>query len=96
MNSLKVNICCWACMSDGCTGQFKSRNCVADLMNSCSKFELTQVGFHYNASRKGENTSKAIGSVVKSALKHGLFKYPAIKICSDDAVTNIIRSGVKA
>ena len=33
-------------MSDGCSGQFKSRHSVADLMNSCSKFELTQIGFH--------------------------------------------------
>ena len=59
-------------MSDGCSGQFKSRHCVADLMNSCSKFELTQVGFHYYASHEGKNTSDTIGSIVKSVLKRGL------------------------
>ena len=39
-------------MSDGCSGQFKSRHSEADLMNSCTKFELTQVGFHYYASHE--------------------------------------------
>ena len=87
MNSLKINICHWACISDGCSGQFKSRHCVADLMNSCSKFELTQVAFHYYASHEGKNTSDTIGLIVKSALKCGMLKYSEIKIHSDDAVT---------
>ena len=59
-------------MSDGCSGQLKSRHCVADLMNSCSKFELTQVGFHYYASHEGKNTSDTKGSIVKSVLKRGV------------------------
>ena len=82
-------------MSDRCSGQFKSRHCVADLMNSCSKFELPQFGFHYYASHEGKNTSDTIGSIVKSALKRGMFKHPQIKIHSHDAVINIIRSEVK-
>ena len=67
-------------MSNGCSGPFKSRHCVADLMNSCSKFELTQVGFHYYASHEGKNTTDTtIGSIVKSELKCGMFKHPKIK-----------------
>ena len=66
-------------MSDGCSGQFKSRHSVADLMKSCTKFELTQVGFHYYASHEGKNTSDTIGLIVKSALKCGMFKYSKSK-----------------
>ena len=89
MNSLKINICYWAHMSDGCNGQFKSRHCVADVMKSCSKFELTEVGFRYYASHKGKNTSDTKDLVVKNALKCGMFKYPKIEIHSDDAVFDI-------
>ena len=78
-------------MSDGSSGQFKSRHSVAELVNLCSKFEFTQVGFHCYASHEGENTSDTIGSIVKSALKPDMFKYPEIKIHSDDAVSNIIQ-----
>ena len=81
-------------MSDGCSGQFKSRHSVADLMNSCTKFELTQVGFHYYASHEGKNTSDVLGSIVKIVLKRGMFKHPEIKIRSDDAVISLIRSEV--
>ena len=79
MNSLKINICNWACTSDGCSGQFKPRYCVANLMNSCSELELTQVGFHYYASHESKNTSDTIGLIVKSALKCGMFKYSKSK-----------------
>ena len=79
MNSLKINICNWACTSDGCSGQFKPRHCVANLMNSCSELELTQVGFHYYASHESKNTSDTIGLIVKSALKCGMFKYSKSK-----------------
>ena len=82
-------------MSDGCSGQFKSRHSVAELVNLCSKFEFTQVGFHCYASHEGKNTSDTIGSIVKSTLKPDMFKHPEIKIHSDDAVSNKIRSEVK-
>ena len=82
-------------MSDGCSGQFKSRHCVVELMNSCSKLEFIQVGFHCYASHEGKKTSDTIGSIVKSALETDMFKHPAIKSHSDDAVSNIIRSQVK-
>ena len=80
-------------MSDGCSGQFKSRYCVAELVNS--KFEFTPVDLHCYASHEGENTSDTIGSIVKSTLKPDMFKHPEIKIHSDNAVSNIIRSEVK-
>ena len=82
-------------MSDGCSGQFKSKHCAAELMNSCSKFEFIQGGFHCYASHGGKNTSDTIGSIVKSALKLDMLKHPEIKIHSDDTVSNIIRSQVK-
>ena len=82
-------------MLDGCSGQFKSKHCAAELMNSCSKFEFTQGGFHCYVSHGGKNTSDTIGSIVKSALKLDMFKHPEIKIHSDDTVSNIIRSQVK-
>ena len=69
MNTLKINVCYWASMSDGCSSQFKSRYCIAHLMNSCSKFKLTQGGFHRYASHGGKNTSDTIDSIAKSALK---------------------------
>ena len=95
MNTLKINICYWACISDGCSGQFKSQHSVADLMTSCSKFEFTQVGFRHYVSHEVKNTSDTTGSVVKSALKGGMFKHPEIKIRNDDAVIILIRSQVK-
>ena len=82
-------------MSDGCSGQFKSRHCAAELMNSYSKFEFTQVGFQCYASHGGKNTSDTIGSIVESTLKPDMFKHPEIKIHSNDTVSNIIRSQVK-
>ena len=74
---LNQTICYWTRMSDDCSGQFKSRHYVSRLMNSCSNFE--QVGFHYYASYKGKNTSYTIGSIVKSALKHGMLKHSEIE-----------------
>ena len=60
-------------MSDGCSGQCKSRHFVAGLMTSCSKFEVTYVGFHYYALREGKNIRDTTGSIVKNALKRGMF-----------------------
>ena len=51
--------------------------------------------FPHYASHEGKKTSKAIGSIVKSALKRGMFKHPEIKIHNDDAVINTIRYEVK-
>ena len=83
MNTLKINICYWACMSDGCSGQFKSQ------------MAETQVGFCHYVLHEVKNTSDTIGSIVKSALKGGMFKHPEIKIRDDDAVIILIRSQVK-
>ena len=85
----------WARMSDGCFGQFKSRHCVADLMHASKTYNLKQVGFHYFASHEGKNTSDTIGSIVKSALKRGMFKQPETEVRTDVKVVEIIHAEVK-
>ena len=85
----------WARMSDGCSGQFKSRHCVADLMQASSTYDLKQVKFHYFASHEGKNTSDTIGSIVKSALKRGMLKQPEAEIRTDVKVEEIMHTEVK-
>ena len=75
-------------MTDGCAVQFKSRHCVADLMNVCRIYDLEQAAFHYFASHEGKNTSDTIGSIVKSAVKRGMFKLDSQEIRSVDTVIN--------
>ena len=91
---LNQKICYWTCISDGCSGEFKSRHCAADLVNSWSKFELHKLvsAIMYHMKVKAIVT---IGSIVKSELKRGIFKHPEIEIHSDDAAIDIIRSEVK-
>ena len=68
---------------------------MADLIDAPSKHNLQQAAFHYFASHEGKNTSDTIGSIVKSALKRGMFKKEEEEIREADVTVDITRSEMK-
>ena len=84
----------WIQYTDGCSGQFKSGYCIADLFEVSDQLNIPNAKFSYFESHEGKSTSDTIGSIVKGAFTRGVLKSD-FGIVNIDDILALIHSEIK-
>ena len=105
--------CVWTCencgqyidnltwWSDNCSGQFKSRKTLGQLVQASSKVlgkedaDDCKVSWEFLEANEAKNESDTIGGFTKTALRHTILRNPDLVILTADDLVKAIKKGLE-
>ena len=91
----------WTWWSDNCSGQFKSRKTLGQLVQASSKVlgkedaDDCKVSWEFLEANEAKNESDTIGGFTKTALRHTILRNPDLVILTADDLVKAIKKGLE-